>query len=168
MDRDEVQQMINEALAGHSHDGNLSQQLEPKTSLFRFERQENPIHYLQIEVVEPATDTSTGDDKHLIHIPADWDRFFLTEVHAFVAIAGTTGTMDIQIRNATDSVDMLSTKITIDSGEIGSNTAATAAVINLSNDEIAENDSLRIDVDVVHTTAAKGLVVTLGFQEFRE
>jgi hypothetical protein len=58
---------------------------------------------------------------------------------------------------------MLSTKLTIDSGETGSDTAAAAAVINTSNDHVNTNDMLRIDIDAVHTTAAQGLIVTLGF-----
>ena len=59
---------------------------------------------------------------------------------------------------------MLSTKLTIDSAETGSDTAATPAVIDTSNDDVSENDLLRVDVDAVQTTAAKGLWITLGFQ----
>jgi len=59
---------------------------------------------------------------------------------------------------------LIYTKITIDSTETGSNTAATAAVINTSTDDVATNDVLRIDVDAVSTTKPKGLVITLGFQ----
>jgi hypothetical protein len=46
---------------------------------------------------------------------------------------------------------------------MGEHTAATAAVINASYDDVAENDLLRIDIDAVSTTAPKGLIVTLGF-----
>lgn len=140
----------------------------PRTDVFGFSRQLNPVHYLQLKVFDFGTDVATGDGKYYIHIPAFWDRFYLTEVHAKVITAGTTNTTDIQIANVTDSVDILSTKLTIDSAETGSNTAATPAVINLSNDEVAENDQLRIDVDAVSTTAPKGLIITLGFREFRE
>jgi hypothetical protein len=59
---------------------------------------------------------------------------------------------------------MLSTKLTIDSAETGSDTAAAAAVINTSTDDVATNDLLRIDVDAVSTTAPKGLIITLEFQ----
>ena len=59
---------------------------------------------------------------------------------------------------------MLSTKITIDSGETGSDTATAAAVIDASEDDIATNDLIRVDVDAISTTAAKGLVVTLEFR----
>jgi hypothetical protein len=59
---------------------------------------------------------------------------------------------------------MLSTKLTIDSGETGSDTAATPAVINTSYDDVATNDLLRIDIDAISTTAPKGLIVTLEFR----
>ena len=87
----------------------------------------------------------------------------LIYVHAMDVTAGVTGTMSIQIHNLTDAVDMLSTKITIDTGETGSDTAAAAAVIDTTKDDVATNDVLRIDIDAIHTTPAKGLVVTLGF-----
>jgi len=65
---------------------------------------------------------------------------------------------------------LLSTALTIDAAETGSDTAATPAVIDVPNDRdvLAENDLLRIDVDAVDATAPKGLLITLGFQEFRE
>lgn len=89
--------------------------------------------------------------------------FLCSTAHAEVITAGTTGTTDIQIYNVDNAVDMLSTKLTIDSAETGSDTAATAAVINTSNDDVDENDVIRIDVDAVSTTPAVGLIVTLGF-----
>ena len=89
----------------------------------------------------------------------------LVDVKGGVITAGTTGTTDFQIRNVTDSVDMLSTKLTIDSGETTSETAATAAVINTSNDDVAEGDVLAIDVDAVSTTAPQGAFITLTFRK---
>jgi hypothetical protein len=59
---------------------------------------------------------------------------------------------------------MLSTVITIDSGETGSDTGATAAVIDTGNDDVITNDLLRIDVDAISTTAPKGLIITLEFR----
>ena len=122
------------------------------------------IRYVQITCFEYATDVATGDGKGYLIIPAALNGMNLVSVHAKVITAGTTGTTDIQIANVTDSVDMLSTKLTIDSGETGSDTAATAAVIDTTKDDVATNDLLRIDVDAKSTTAPKGLIVTLGFQ----
>ena len=120
--------------------------------------------YAQMVIFDFETDVATGDGKFYFHVPADFDGMNLIEVHAEVITAGTTGTTDIQIHNATDAVDMLSTEITIDSAESGSDTAATPAVIDTTKDDVVENDLLRVDVDAVSTTAPKGLIVTLGFK----
>lgn len=122
------------------------------------------IRYVGVTCFDYTTDTATGDGKGYFHIPAGMNGMNLVSVHAEVITAGTTGTTDIQIHNVTQAADMLTTKITIDSGETGSDTAATAAVIDTANDDVATNDLIRIDVDVVSTTAAQGLIVTLGFQ----
>lgn len=111
-----------------------------------------------------TTSIATGDGKGYFHIPPALNGMNLVYVHARVITAGTTNTTDIQIANVTDSVDMLSTKLTIDTGETGSETAATPAVIDTTKDDVATNDLLRIDVDAISTTAPKGLLVTLGFQ----
>jgi len=110
-----------------------------------------------------TTNTATGDGKFYFHIGKKIGSANLVGVHAEVITAGTTGTTDIQIYNVDNAVDMLSTKLTIDSTETGSDTAATAAVINTSNDDVDQNDVLRIDVDAVSTTPAVGLIITLEF-----
>lgn len=118
----------------------------------------------QITCFDYTTDTATGNGKGYFHIPASLNGMNLVAVHAEVITAGTTGTTDIQIHNLTQTADMLSTVITIDSGETGSDTAATPAVIDTANDDVATNDLIRIDVDAVSTTAAKGLIVTCEFR----
>lgn len=122
------------------------------------------IRYIQAVVFDFTTNTAAGDGKFYFHIPAGLTGMNLVEVHAEVVTAGTTGTTDIQIANVTQAADMLSTKLTIDSGETGSDTAATPAVIDTANDDVATNDVLRIDVDAVSTTPAQGLILTMGFQ----
>lgn len=117
-----------------------------------------------IQVFAGDTDTATGDGAAYFMIPAELAGMNLVDIKGGVATAGTTGTTDVQLYNVTDSVDMLSTKLTIDSGETTSETAATAAVINASNDDVAEGDILRIDVDAVSTTAAQGLFITMAFR----
>jgi hypothetical protein len=121
------------------------------------------IRYIQATIVDYTTDVATGDGQAYFHIPPAINGMDLVYAHAEVITAGTTGTTDIQIHNVTDAVDVLSTKLTIDSAETGSDTA-TPYVINTSNDGAATNDLWRIDVDAVSTTAPKGLIVTLGFQ----
>ena len=119
---------------------------------------------IQMVVFDFGTAASTGDGAFYFHVPSALAGMDLVAVHAEVISAGTTGTTDIQIHNVTDAVDMLSTKLTIDSGETGSDTAATPAVINTSNDDVVENDLLRIDVDAVSTTPPDGLIVTMEFR----
>lgn len=99
-------------------------------------------------------------------IPSTFDGMNLVAVAAQVQTAGTTGTTDVQIARTRSgsTVDMLSTKLTIDSTEIGTLTAATPAVINTSNDDVQTGDQIRIDVDAVSTTPPKGLVVELQFR----
>ena len=119
---------------------------------------------VQMVVFDFTTDCATGDGKFYFHVDNKLGGMDLVRGHAEVITAGTTGTMDIQIANVDAGVDMLSTKLTIDSGETGSDTAATAAVINTANDDVQTNEVLRVDVDAVQTTKAKGLIVTLVFR----
>jgi hypothetical protein len=117
---------------------------------------------------DTSTDVATGDDAGgaFFRVPSVLDGWNLVDVAAAVDTAGTTGTTDIQVRRVRSgsSEDMLSTKITIDSGETDSSTAATAAVIDTDNDDVATADRIYIDIDAVSTTAPKGLVAELTFQ----
>lgn len=121
---------------------------------------------VSILVFNDSQNCATGDGAGDVfyRVPAELNGHDLVAVAACVQTAGTTNTMDIQIANVTQAVDMLSTKITIDSAETDTLTAATPAVINTSNDNVATGDRLRIDVDAVHTTPAKGLLVELTFK----
>lgn len=80
-------------------------------------------------------------------------------VGSYCDTAGTTGTYTIDINEAGTTI--LSTKITVDSTEKSSETAATAPVI--SDTAIAADAIVTFDVDAIQTTAAKGLVVWIDF-----
>lgn len=110
------------------------------------------------------TDTAVGNGKAYFVVPTELGGMNLVSVHAEVITSGTTNTTDLQIHNLSQAADMLSTVITIDSGENGSDTAATPPVIDTLNDDIADFDVLRFDIDAVSTTAAKGLIIVMGFQ----
>ena len=116
-----------------------------------------------IQVLDGTSYTSVGDGAAYFTIPEELNGMNLVGVHAAVITAGTTNTTDIQIRNVTDSADMLSTKMTIDSGEMSTSTAATPAVIDTSHDDVVTNDLIAVDIDAVSTTPAKGLIVRLRF-----
>ena len=118
---------------------------------------------IEIEIFGPTTNTSTGDGKKNFFVPAKLNGMNLVSAVAYVITAGTTNTTDIQINNVTDGVDMLSTKLTIDSAETSSATAAVPVVIDTAHDDVATGDRLRFDVDAVSTTPAQGLIIVLEF-----
>jgi len=115
-------------------------------------------------VVEATTDVSTGDGQFYFTIPQEIDGMNLIALHARVITAGTTGTSDFQFHNVTDGFDLLTTKLTIDSGETGSDTAATPYVIDATHDDVVMNDLIRIDIDAVSTTKPKGLIIRMEFR----
>ena len=122
-----------------------------------------------IQPFRSAADVTTGDAAGgaMFRVPTVLNGFNIVAVAANVSTAGTTGTTDIQIRRVRSGTpaDVLSTKITIDSTEVDTLTAATAAVINTSNDDLATGDQIYIDVDATSTTKPKGLYVELTLQK---
>lgn len=116
-----------------------------------------------IPVSDPNGDAlTTGDGKNYWRVPAILNGWEITAVAAHVTTASSSGTPTFQIHNVTDTVDVLSTALTIDASEKDSSTAATAAVINSSNKTVATADELRIDVDVAGT-GTKGASVEITF-----
>jgi hypothetical protein len=101
-----------------------------------------------------------GDDAGgwFLVIPEDLDGLRLTHAHAAVYTPG--GALLVQIRNVTQAVDMLTTRISIDAGENTSYTAATQPVIDTANDEVSKGDIIVPDVD---TASGEGLDVILMF-----
>ena len=83
----------------------------------------------------------------------------IVDVRAKSITAGVTGQQDVQIRNVTAGQDILSTKLvtatgqTLDDGN---------AVIDSGQDDLTLDDLIAVDVDVIHTTPAKGLIVIIG------
>lgn len=119
---------------------------------------------ISIVVSDPnGANLTTGDGKAYWRVPSVCNGMNLVEVAAHVITVSTSGLPTVQIHNVTDAVDMLSTSLTIDANEKDSATAATPAVINTSNDDVATGDELRIDVDVAGT-GTKGLMVELQFR----
>lgn len=141
-------------------DTNISLELNPKgTGVFKTKTT------VQLTSFAIATDQSTGDGKVGFEVLPELDGMNLVEVRASVDTAGTTGTSDVQIRRVRSGTpaDMLTTKLTVDSGETSSSTAATPAVIDAANDDVATGDMIYIDQDAVQTTKAKGGHISLSF-----
>ena len=118
---------------------------------------------IQVKVIDDLTTLTTGDGKVIFLVPQELNGYNLVGANAFVTTVSSSGTPTIQIRNVTDAVDMLSTRITIDANEYTSYTAAAAAVVDATYDDVATGDRLTVDVDVAGT-GAKGLGIILTFQ----
>lgn len=116
-----------------------------------------------IQIAVTDTTLATGDSQIHFFIPNEMDSWDLVDADAAVATPSTTGNPTIQIRNATDAADMLSTKITIDTAEKTSFTALTAPVIDTANDSVVAGDELVIDIDSAGT--AEGLNILLSFRK---
>lgn len=96
-------------------------------------------------ILNTQTALTAGDNLLQFHIPPKMNGWTITRVTA--SRASGTGKLTIQLHNVTDAVDVLSTRLTIDTGETSSSTAAAAAVINAANDDVASYDRFRIDID---------------------
>jgi hypothetical protein len=115
-----------------------------------------------IKVFSDTTVVTTGNGKFIFGIPEDLDGTDLIQVGAYVTTVSSSGLVTVQIRNFSQSADMLSTRITIDASERDSKTAATPAVIDLANDDVVWANQIAIDVDTAGT-GAMGLGVHLSF-----
>lgn len=124
-----------------------------------------PVQYetrcLSFAIFDSSTNTATGDGIVGAVIAADLNGYELTAATASVHTAGTTNTTDIQVRRRRggSNADMLSTAVTINSGDY----TASDGVINTSNDDVATGDMIYIDVDAISTTPAIGLSIVLTF-----
>lgn len=116
----------------------------------------------QFKIFDDLTVLTAGDGKLIFCIASEMNGLNLVEANAFVTTASTSGTPTIQIRNVTQSADMLTTPITIDANEFTSYTAATPPIIDPAHDSVATGDLIAIDVDVTGT-GAQGLGVLLRF-----
>ena len=122
--------------------------------------------FIQLTVTDPNTTPSTGDGKAAVVIPSTLNGYNVVSVLGFVTTVSSSGTPTLALRRLRSgvAVDVLSTNVTIDASEYTSSTAATAAVINAANDDLATADILLVDLDVVGT-GAKGHALLVGVQK---
>lgn len=93
-------------------------------------------------------------------IPSSLNGLNLVACNAKNITAGTGSATTIDIYNLTDTVDMLSSAISIAAGA----TLGDGGTIDTSNDDVVTGDILRIDVSSISsTTAPKGLIITAEF-----
>jgi len=116
---------------------------------------------LVVKCVADTISPTVGNGITHVTIPSTLDGKNLQSAQAHVYTAGTGSLNTIQLHNLTDGQDMLSTAITIDSGEKDSSTAATPSVVG-GYSAVSTADVIRIDVDVVATNTL-GLEVRMVF-----
>lgn len=110
-----------------------------------------------------TTSLTAGDGKAGFMIPAKLNGWNLVRADAgLLAAQSSSGAVQVQIRNATQAADMLTTPITIDANESTSHTAATE-VVDVANDDVATGDLIMVDIDSAGT-GAKGLICVLEFE----
>jgi len=123
------------------------------------------LRYIQVIVVASGTAIAPTDGYAHIHIPAGLNGMDLAEVHAEVNTAPAGSTAIIEISKNGASTQMLSTNLTIDATETGSDEATAAVIKSDGTEAVATNDVVQVNVTQVgSTTAGSGLIVTLGFR----
>lgn len=113
-------------------------------------------------------DVESGDGAGAVfwRVPEAYNGYEIIDVEAAHHTAGDTSGTTLQLHNITQTADILSTAMTIDTGETDTSTAATPAIIDTSEDDLTTGDLIRVDADAVPSgTAAKGLVVVLTIQK---
>jgi len=109
---------------------------------------------------DTATDLIVGTEIIGYAVPAVMNGMNLTAATLVAHTAGTSATVGIKRRRGTTDVNMLSTGITLGSGNSSSN-----GVVDTSNDDLATGDWVFIDTTAVGATAPKGVSITLVFSE---
>jgi len=117
------------------------------------------LHRFAIRLVDATTDVATGTtiggDIRIAN-----RAITVKAVGAYNDTAGTTGTMTIDINDSGTTI-MTTNKVNIDSTQKTSTTAGTQPT--LTDTSIAADAIVTVDVDAVHTTKAKGLVVWVDY-----
>lgn len=104
-----------------------------------------------------STAITVADGKAYFRVPAWMNGYDIVGMEGSLDTASSSGVPTFQLRRkrSGSDVDVLSTKFTIDASETDSSSAATPAVINASNDDLATGDRVYLDCDVAGT-GAKG------------
>lgn len=120
-----------------------------------------------IKVYGDTRVNKVGDGAFRFHIEEDLDKHILAKVEAGNGTVGTGSTI-VQISNQTKSVDLLSTRLTIASGQFIDNKAAVINNTIAAGEPISYmnlDDRIWIDVDAVGA-ASRGLYVYMAFTPY--
>lgn len=133
-------------------DTNVSTKFVPKGTGAFF----GTLETICIPIGDETTTITTGTAKVTFRMPY---AFKVTKVKASLTTVSSSGAPQFDINESGSSI--LSTKLTIDASEKTSATAATAAVI--SDDTLADDAEMTIDVDTAGTGAAGAKIYIIGY-----
>jgi hypothetical protein len=117
---------------------------------------------MHIKVFADDEIVTAGDRAFIFAVSRDMDGAVLTGVELAVTTNSSSGIVQVQLRNITQAVDMLSTRLQVDVGELNSKDSGITAVIDAANADVAWGDQIAIDVDAAGT-GAMGLEVHLDW-----
>lgn len=118
---------------------------------------------VHIKVASDLLASIAGNGAFIWKVPLHLDRHWVTHVESYVTTAGG-GSEITQIRNATQSDDILSTRLTVVAGELNSEDGgATQPVIDPVESQVFHKDHIAIDVDSSGGGLGLGVWITLEF-----
>ena len=113
----------------------------------------------------PTTVLTVTDCLAYFHVPPKMNGFKLDYVHCEVQGDPSGAAIVIEVSKNGASTQMLDDNITIDIGEFGTDTAATAPSIEDGNATVATNDTVQVNCTTIGSgDAGTGALVTLGFR----
>lgn len=124
---------------------------------------------VEVPIFAPTDIVATGDGKAYLVIPYEFSGMNIIKSEiANITASATAGVTTVQIaRIRTDgtagTADILDIRMTIDTNEYTSYTAANASVVGTANCNVLLGDRIRWDVDIAGTTAL-GLIGILTLQ----
>lgn len=114
-----------------------------------------PLESFVCKITDDGTAVAAGAGKFYFDFPYP---FTIEAVSGSLAVAQTSGNL-LTVDVNKNGVSILSTRLTIDNGEVSSSTAATPPVISTSG--MSANSRLVVDVDQIGDGTAKGLTITI-------
>jgi len=118
---------------------------------------------MKLVAFESDEDCATGDGTLMLPIADELEGYSLYKVQSDSHTAGTTGTMDVQVRHRRSGSDndVLDTKVQVASAS----TSGESTDVNSYGESLQDGDGLFVDFDTVHTTPAKGSTISLLFRK---
>lgn len=117
-----------------------------------------------LKVFNDGSEVTAGDGAMYFTIPNTLSGMNLVSCGAHVYSSAASNKVQIQIHNKTSAVDMLTSMMEIDVGELDTTTASSQATISAGTDGVVAGEEIRVDVSAAGSSCL-GLEVRLTFQK---